>query len=74
MPDINLNPYTAESAAIQRRLQMAQLLGQQALQPVEVPQQAGVRASPYMGLAKMLQGYMAGSEEKAATEAYKDLA
>jgi hypothetical protein len=74
MPDINLNPYTAESAAIQRRLQMAQLLGQQALQPVEVPQQAGVRASPYMGLAKMLQGYMAGSEEKSAAEAYKDLA
>jgi len=74
MPDINLNPYTAESAAIQRRLQMAQLLGQQALQPMDVPQQAGVRASPYMGLAKMLQGYMAGSEEKAATEAYKDLA
>jgi hypothetical protein len=74
MPDINLNPYTAESAAIQRRLQMAQLLGQQALQPVEVPQQAGVRASPYMGLAKMLQGYMAGSEEKSALEAYKDLA
>ena len=74
MPDINLNPYTAESAAIQRRLQMAQLLGQQALQPVDVPQQAGVRASPYMGLAKMLQGYMAGSEEKSALEAYKDLA
>jgi len=74
MPDINLNPYTAESAAIQRRLQMAQLLGQQALQPVEVPQQAGVRASPYMGLAKMLQAYNAGSEEKAATEAFKDLA
>lgn len=74
MPDINLNPYTAESAAIQRRLQMAQLLGQQALQPVDVPQQAGVRASPYMGLAKMLQGYMAGKEEKEATEAYKNLA
>jgi len=74
MPNINLNPYAAESAAIQRRLRMAQLLGQQALQPVEVPQQAGVRFSPYMGLAKMLQGYMAGSEEKAATEAYKDLA
>ena len=74
MPNINLNPYTAESAAIQRRLQMAQALGQQALQPVEVPQQAGVRASPYMGLAKMLQGYMAGKEEKEATEAYKNLA
>jgi len=74
MPDINLNPYTAETAAIQRRLQMAQMLGQQALQPLEVPQQAGVRASHLSGLAKVLQGYMAGSEEKQALEAYKDLA
>ena len=73
MPNINLNPYTAESAAIQRRLQMAQLLGQQALQPVDVPQQAGVQASPLMGLAKVLQGYMAGSEEKAALEAQQNL-
>jgi hypothetical protein len=53
---------------------MAQALGQQAMQPVEVPQQAGVQASPYAGLAKILQGYMAGSEEKEANEAYKDLA
>jgi len=74
MPDINLNPYTAETAAIQRRLQMAQMLGQQALQPLEVPQQAGVRASHLSGLAKVLQGYMAGSEEKSALEAYKELA
>jgi len=74
MPEINLNPYTAETAAIQRKLQMAQLLGQQAIQPLEVPQQAGVRASHFGGLAKVLQGYMAGSEEKSALEAYKDLA
>jgi len=74
MPDINLNPYTAETAAIQRRLQMAQILGQQAIQPLEVPQQAGVRASHFGGLAKVLQGYMAGSEEKSALEAYKELA
>jgi len=74
MPEINLNPYTAETAAIQRKLQMAQLLGQQAIQPLEVPQQVGVRASHFGGLAKVLQGYMAGSEEKSALEAYKDLA
>jgi hypothetical protein len=55
-------------------LQMAQALGQQAMQPVDVPQQAGVQASPLMGLAKVLQGYMAGKEEKEAIEAYKDLA
>ncbi|CAB4127933.1 hypothetical protein UFOVP102_2 [uncultured Caudovirales phage] len=72
--DINLNPYTAESAAIQRRLQMAQLLNQQAMQPMEMPQQAGVKISPYAGLAKILEGFNAGREEKAATEAYKELA
>jgi len=74
MPDINLNPFTAESAAIQRRLQMAQALGQQALQPMELPQQAGVRASPYAGLAKILQAYNAAQAEKSATQEYKDLA
>ena len=72
--DINLNPYTAESAAIQRRLQMAQLLNQQAMQPMELPQQAGVKISPYAGLAKILEGFNAGREEKSATEAYKELA
>ena len=74
MADINLSPYTAESAAIQRRLQMAQLLNQQAMQPMELPQQAGVKISPYAGLAKILEGFNAGREEKAATEAYKELA
>jgi len=74
MPDINLNPFTAESAAIQRRLQMAQALGQQAMQPMDLPQLAGVRASPYMGLAKILQAYNAGQAEKSATQEYKDLA
>jgi hypothetical protein len=74
MPDVNLNPFTAESAAIQRRLQMAQALGQQALQPMDLPQQAGVRASPYAGLAKILQAYNAAQAEKSATQEYKDLA
>jgi len=74
MPDINLSPYAPETAAIQRRLQMAQLLSQQAMQPMELPQQAGVRASHYGGLAKILQGYMAGQEEKSALQEYKNLA
>ena len=73
MPDINLNPYTAESAAIQRRLQMAQMLSQQAMQPMDLPQQAGVRASPYMGLAKILQAYNAGQAEKSALEDQRNL-
>jgi hypothetical protein len=74
MPDINLNPYTAESAAIQRKLQMAQLLNQQAMQPLEMPQQAGVKISPYAGLAKILEGFNASQQEKSATQAYKNLA
>jgi len=73
MPDVNLNPYTAESAAIQRRLQMAQMLSQQAMQPMDLPQQAGVRASPYMGLAKILQAYNAGQAEKSALEDQRNL-
>tara|TARA_R110000868_G_scaffold6992_1_gene38488 strand:+ start:344 stop:1765 length:1422 start_codon:yes stop_codon:yes gene_type:complete len=72
--DINLNPYTAESAAIQRKLQMAQLLNQQAMQPLEMPQQAGVKISPYAGLAKILEGFNASQQEKSATQAAKDLA
>ena len=74
MPDINLNPYTAESAAIQRKLQMAQLLNQQAMQPLEMPQQAGVKISPYAGLAKILEGFNANQQEKSAIQAYKNLA
>lgn len=68
MPDINLNPYTAENAAIQRRLQMAQILSQQALEPLPIPQQQGVKASHLAGLAKILQGYNAGQQERSALE------
>jgi hypothetical protein len=53
---------------------MAQALGQQAMQPMDLPQQAGVRASPYAGLAKILQAYNAAQSEKSATQEYKDLA
>jgi len=74
MPDINLSPYTAESAAIAQRMRMAELLGQQAMQPVEVPQQAGVKFSPYAGLAKMLQGYTAVIGQRKALEQQQGLA
>jgi len=74
MADINLSPYTAESAAIAQRMRMAELLGQQAMQPVEVPQQAGVKFSPYAGLAKMLQGYTSGMMQRKALEQQSALA
>ena len=74
MADINLSPYTAESAAIAQRMRMAELLGQQAMQPVEMPQQPGVKFSPYAGLAKMLQGYTSGMMQRKALEQQQGLA
>lgn len=74
MADINLSPFTAESDAIARRLRMAEALNQQALTPMEIPQQAGVQASPIAGLAKLLQGYLAGQSKASAEEEAKALA
>jgi hypothetical protein len=74
MPDINLNPYTAESEAIARRLRMAEMLAQQSMQPMALPQQPGVRVSHASGLAKMLDAYTAGKETRAAKEEQKALA
>jgi hypothetical protein len=74
MPDINLSPYTAESQAIAQRMKMAELLGQQAMQPYEMPQQPGARISPYSGLAKILQGYTAGAMQRKALEQQAALA
>jgi hypothetical protein len=74
MADINLSPFTAESDAIARRLRMAEALNQQALTPMEIPQQAGVQASPIAGLAKLLQGFLAGQSKASAEEDAKALA
>ena len=74
MADINLSPYSAESEAISRKLRMAELLNQQALTPMEMPQQAGVQASPLAGLAKLLQGFLAGKKKNTAEEEAKALA
>ena len=74
MPDINLSPYTAESAAIAQRMRMAEALNQQAMSPMEIPQQAGVKISPYAGLAKLLQGYTAGVGQRKALEQQQALA
>ena len=69
MPDINLSPLTAEQTALNRRRRMAEAMQQQAIAPIEMPNVAGVKISPYQGLAKLLQGYLAGkSLEKADTE------
>jgi len=66
MPDINLAPSNYELEAIQKRRKMAELLMQQAQQPLEMPQMAGVRVSPISGLAKLLQTYTANEKLKKA--------
>ena len=76
MADINLSPYTAESAAIDRRRKMAEVLQAQSMQPLDSNQMAGgwvVPVSPYAGLAKMLQGYNAGSMNRQADQDMRDL-
>ena len=69
MPDINLSPLTAEQSALDRRRRMAEAMQQQAILPIDMPNVAGAKVSPYQGLAKLLQGYIAGkSLERADTE------
>ena len=74
MPDINLSPYTSEMEAIQQRRKLAELLSQQAIQPLEMPQVAGAKISPYAGLAKMLQAYAGRTKLDKALAEQKALA
>jgi hypothetical protein len=53
---------------------MAQMLSQEAMQPIQMPQQAGVKVSHLAGLAKVLQAYNAGQMEKSALEQQQELA
>lgn len=62
---VTFTPYDEQMAELQRRQKMAELMQQQAIQPLETPQSGGrmiAKVSPMAGLAKMLQSYMAGSE------------
>lgn len=59
-----------EMAAIERRRRLAELLSQQAGQPVQ-PISPNAPISPLSGLAKMLRGYTAGSGMRKADEQEK---
>jgi hypothetical protein len=78
MADINLSPYTAEQAALDRRRKMAEVMQQQAIAPIDMPTVPGAKVSHTQGLAKLLQGYIAGkglekadTEQKALAERYQ---
>jgi len=69
-------PYDEDYRSIARREQLAQILQQQALQPIEVGGYQGIQApiSPLSGIAKVLQGYFAGQQMDSADQARQDLA
>lgn len=63
--------FSAEQKALERRRKMAEMLGQQSMQPIEVQQNAPI--SWTQQLAKALQGYQAGREERDVGEREKAL-
>lgn len=54
--------YQADGERLARQRRMAEALQQQALQPLQMPQQPGVRISPLAGLAKVLRAHTARKE------------
>lgn len=68
-------PYDEDYRSIARREQLAQILQQQALQPIEAGSYQGIQApiSPLTGIAKVLQGYFAGKQSDQADQARQDL-
>jgi hypothetical protein len=69
MADISFtlpSPYQSEQADIARRQKMAEIMQQQAFQPAETFSYGGIQArtSPLTGIAKALQGYMAGKTQR----------
>jgi hypothetical protein len=72
MADVNLSPYTAEQQAMDRRRKMAEAMQQQAIAPIEMPTMPGVRVSPYAGLAKMFQSYVAKRNLDKSDQEQKD--
>ena len=74
------NPYQLQQQELDRRQKMAEILQQQAFEPVQAGSYQGIQApiSPVQGLAKMLQMYLSNktqeglkSEQKALGEQYR---
>ena len=74
------NPYQLQQQELDRRQKMAEILQQQAFEPIQAGSYQGIQApiSPVQGLAKMLQMYLSNktqeglkSEQKALGEQYR---
>ena len=71
--NVAAGPYGGEQSEILRRQKMAQMLQQQAVEPIQAPSGAGVPISPLQVLAKGLQGYQGGKMMKESDEKSKEL-
>ena len=70
---IDFMPYDQQMAELQRRQRMAQMLQDQAAQPLESQVAPGgmvVPTSPVLGLAQLLKGYMGGKAQAAVGKEY----
>jgi hypothetical protein len=67
---------SADQVQLDRRLKMAEMLRQQAMQPDQQQMAGGyiVPYSPFQGLAKLAQGYVAGQMEKSADKQRQEIA
>jgi len=72
MPDINLSPFTAEQAAIDRRRKMAEAMQQQSVLPIDMPTVPGAKISHLQGLAKLFEGYLAKKDLEKSEKEQKD--
>lgn len=73
---VNLNPYDEQLEKLRQRQRMVDLLQQQAMQPLESQTAPGgyvVQTSPILGLAKLLQSYMAGKAQRGVDTELSDL-
>lgn len=59
MPNVNLAPFDAQQAQINRNRQLAAALQQQSVEPLTQPTVPGARISPVEGLAKLAQALAA---------------
>ena len=75
MADINYLPYAQRAAEIERQRRYAELLQQQAADPLQSQMVGGrvVPLSPWLGLAKVLQAGLGGYAQRKATEAEAEL-
>ena len=73
---VNLSPYDEQLEKLRQRQRMVDLLQQQAMQPLESQTAPGgyvVQTSPILGLAKLLQSYMAGKAQRGVDTELSDL-